>query len=708
MTSGTAGFQRTDEQILLTWFIVRDDQDRTARAVTVCPVRPRNLPLLIPKDESPLHVAWTALSTETWKGGYRWLTCSTPCSIRACFWRRRAVWPAFVHCRGFGPHSTRCARCLQYDWLAGFLSGRVVKILRVAWFDSGYMHLRQCRTVLVPVLPRSFPSGSIFRQACGTTPYVGSSLWKTLWLSNKRDFSHSLSCLTGDDRDLGSHQRGVWRGHEWPECPLGKCDRWAWGDCRIDLGARRRGCDAVRVRGGTTTFQAKWTRCRSSGFHVESSRVFAYQELFSFWSSVFESGQAVHYVRLRSRANLRRQCGEHREFQGHVQWQGGVRTHQTHVSQLSVLRYSGAKHTFSLLQLGDDFSWWTTKSCFSWNCCVRVSDGLHDVCGYSGVCDFALRCSGARVFVCRRVSSPSWMDGSKTSVEDSAVTVQGTALVAAYVCHTGHSTAVLVSTTPPAEALAWPLFSLHRLLLAALGTDSACYCWCQTLLLRRSPDRMIFTVGAIRFRCGAHVWSSLTRKVWKARKSATIASERHFVFPVGHGVVVPICLYLMLCSFSRTKCWSSLKGWGIGMKPRLARLMSTSCRNCSVRKWRHCAPRPYTGAHSFSGSRLNSTVDFKCCASYCFAFRHLPGQSSFRSGFPQYWRTCIPGCQCALDDWTSQSRARRQYWAMHEQPCGAWCRSCAVQAPTLSWPSHFHTNDEYPIPHTSRFQPLTF
>ena len=68
----------------------------------------------------------------------------------------------------------------------------------------------------------------------------------------------------------------------------------------------------------------------------------------------------------------------------------------------------------------------------------------------------------------------------------------------------------------------------------------------QQLLLRRSPDRIIFTVGATRFRCGAHVWSSLARKVRKARQSATTASERHFVLPVGHGVIVPICPYLML------------------------------------------------------------------------------------------------------------------------------------------------------------------
>ena len=132
--------------------------------------------------------------------------------------------------------------------------------------------------------------------------------------------------------------------------------------------------------------------------------------------------------------------------------------------------------------------------------------------------------------------------------------------IAVYVCHTGHSTTGLVSTTPPSEALAWPLVSLHRLLLATLAADSACYCWCQTLLLRRSSDRITFTVGAIRFRCGAHVWSSLARKVWKARKSATTASERHFVFAVGHGVIVPICPYFMLCSFSRTKCWRSLIG----------------------------------------------------------------------------------------------------------------------------------------------------
>ena len=105
-----------------------------------------------------------------------------------------------------------------------------------------------------------------------------------------------------------------------------------------------------------------------------------------------------------------------------MQWLGGVHTHQTHVSQLSVLRYSGAKYTFSslqlemtsrggqqrvVLQLGDDFSWWTTKSCFSWNCCVRVSDGLHYVCGYSGVCDFALRCSGARVLFVEESAVPA-------------------------------------------------------------------------------------------------------------------------------------------------------------------------------------------------------------------------------------------------------------------------------------------------------------
>ena len=116
---------------------------------------------------------------------------------------------------------------------------------------------------------------------------------------------------------------------------------------------------------------------------------------------------------------------------------------------------------------------------FSWNCCVRVSDGLHDVCRNGEVCAFALRSSGPRVWFPERVRSPRWMDGPMTSVEESAVTVQGTAPVAvvdnkvfvflefaAYEYHTGHSTTGLVSATPPSQALARPLVSLRPLFLA--------------------------------------------------------------------------------------------------------------------------------------------------------------------------------------------------------------------------------------------------
>ena len=62
-------------------------------------------------------------------------------------------------------------------------------------------------------------------------------------------------------------------------------------------------------------------------------------------------------------------------------------------------------------------------------------------------------------------------------------------------------------------------------------------------------------------------------------------------------------------------------------------------------------------------------VDFKYCASYSFAFRQLPELSNFRRGFPQYCRTCMPGCQCALDDCTSHSRLWRQYLSK----TALWC-----------------------------------
>ena len=54
------------------------------------------------------------------------------------------------------------------------------------------------------------------------------------------------------------------------------------------------------------------------------------------------------------------------------------------------------------------------------------------VCGYGEVRAFALRGSGPRVLFVKGwpVRSPSWMDGTKTSVEESPDTVRGTALVA--------------------------------------------------------------------------------------------------------------------------------------------------------------------------------------------------------------------------------------------------------------------------------------
>ena len=48
------------------------------------------------------------------------------------------------------------------------------------------------------------------------------------------------------------------------------------------------------------------------------------------------------------------------------------------------------------------------RVCFSWNCCVRVSDGLLDICGYSEFCPFALRGSGPRVWYHRRIHHHCW------------------------------------------------------------------------------------------------------------------------------------------------------------------------------------------------------------------------------------------------------------------------------------------------------------
>ena len=144
------------------------------------------------------------------------------------------------------------------------------------------------------------------------------------------------------------------------------------------------------------------------------------------------------------------------------------------------------------------------------------------------------------------------------------------------------------------------------------------------------------------------------------------------------------------------------------MEQRLTRLMSTSSRNGSVGKWRHCTSLcsvrrspPLHRSTQFLGlppefygqfGIFYVPKDFKYCASYSFAFRQLPEQCNLRSGFPQHCRSCMPGCQCALDDCTSQLRPRRQYLST---------------SPTLSWPGHFHTYEVYLIPHTSQFQPLT-
>ena len=65
----------------------------------------------------------------------------------------------------------------------------------------------------------------------------------------------------------------------------------------------------------------------------------------------------------------------------------------------------------------------------------------------------------------------------------------------------------------------------------------------------------------------------------------------------------------------------------------------------------------------------------------------------------------IPGhaCKDVSVLWATEQagpRARGQYQARHEPPCDARCFSCAVRAPTLSWPTVkgiFNTNKEYPI-----------
>ena len=142
------------------------------------------------------------------------------------------------------------------------------------------------------------------------------------------------------------------------------------------------------------------------------------------------------------------------------------------------------------------------------------------------------------------------------------------------------------------------------------------------------------------------------------------------------------------------------------MEPRLARLMSTSCRNCSVRKWRHCAHRPYTGAHSFSGSRLNSTVDFKYCASFCFAFRHLPGQSNFRSGFPSVledMHTRMSVCSRRMNEPVQGSET-----ILSDARTALWCmmlflrstRGQVISTPTMS--NRFPTLRGFNLSHSKR------
>ena len=108
--------------------------------------------------------------------------------------------------------------------------------------------------------------------------------------------------------------------------------------------------------------------------------------------------------------------------------------------------------------------------------------------------------------ISRKVRSPSWMDGSKTRVEESAVTVQGTAPVAvidnkefifpeiaAYVCHTGHSTTGLASTTPPSFASTSFGRTWHGFCVLLLVSNSSVtqkprqnylHCWCHTFPLR--------------------------------------------------------------------------------------------------------------------------------------------------------------------------------------------------------------------------------
>ena len=43
-----------------------------------------------------------------------------------------------------------------------------------------------------------------------------------------------------------------------------------------------------------------------------------------------------------------------------------------------------------------------------------------------------------------------------------------------------------------------------------------------------------------------------------------------------------------LTTSSRIRCWHNLICWSIGRKSRRASTMSTSCRNNSMSKWRHC------------------------------------------------------------------------------------------------------------------------
>ena len=176
-----------------------------------------------------------------------------------------------------------------------------------------------------------------------------------------------LFCLTDDDRDpcccyLGNCPRrwiiaptseGCDEDKSGPSVNLASATGEREETAALISGPGVVGCDAVRVRcvmrwhdhvpSQMNTMQIVWLIKNCSVFGLLSSSLVKLCITSVCGHGHTFDGSAASTV----------------NFKSHVQWQLDDHTHQTHVSQLSVLSFSGAKYTFSSLQLGDDFPYST-------------------------------------------------------------------------------------------------------------------------------------------------------------------------------------------------------------------------------------------------------------------------------------------------------------------------------------------------------------